>query len=106
MTEYHQGYPAVVMSFKNSPNTILGQQTESFYEVTANLTYVGEDRAEHIDYGNWLNEYTRYIDFRPGETRDLVIARKKREKGLVLGLYTQGTESNEGKNPLRNDNHS
>jgi hypothetical protein len=87
MTEFSRGYPAVVMSFKNRPSATPGKQTEAFYDVTANLTYVGSDRTEHIDYGNWLDEYTRRVDFRPGETRDLVIAMRRPEIAGVVGLY-------------------
>lgn len=87
LTEFHQGLPAIVMSFKNKPSTIPGQQTETFYEVTANLTYVGRNRTDHLDYGNWLDEYTRYVDFRPGETRTLVIAMIDRQTDAVVGLY-------------------
>ena len=67
------GSAAVVMSFKNQLAKP-GKQNETFRRVTANLTFVGSDRTEHIDYGNWLNEYARYVDFRPGETHTLVIA--------------------------------
>jgi hypothetical protein len=82
------GFPAVLISFKNHLARP-GQQNESFSDVTANIVYEGTDRTEHIDYGNWLEQYTRFVDFRPGETRDLVIAMKNRKTGKVVGLYNQ-----------------
>jgi hypothetical protein len=95
-TESHEGAPSIVMSFKNNPSTIPGEQTESFYKVSANLTYVGVDRTEHIDYGNWLDEYTCYVDFKAGETRDLVISTTRRDTGVVVGLY-----NGKRRNPLK-----
>ena len=100
ITEHSQGNSAVVISFKNQPSPIPGQQTDSFYNVTANLTYVGTNRTEHVDYGNWLDEYTRCVDFRPGETRDLVIAMKDRS-GIISGLYNRKKH-----NPMKARFHS
>lgn len=94
-TESREDSPAILISFKNMPTTP-GEQTKSFHRVTANLTYEGADKTEHIDYGNWLDEYTRYVDFRPGETRDLVIATIPSRLGTVVGLYNGKT-----RNPLR-----
>lgn len=96
LTEWGEGLPTAIIAFKNKPSTVPGQQTESFYGVSANLTYVGADRTEHIDYGNWLDEYTRYVDFKPGETRTLVIATIDRESKSVVGLYNPKKN-----NPLR-----
>jgi hypothetical protein len=87
-SEYANGFPAVVISFKNQLARP-GRQNETFTKVTANIAYEGTDRTEHIDYGNWLEEYTRFVDFNPGETHDLVIAKKYREDGKVVGLYNQ-----------------
>lgn len=89
--ESPQGFPAVVMSFKNQLAKP-GQQNETLRKVTANLMYEGADRTEHIDYGNWLKHYTRYTDFNPGDTRDLIIAMKERETGEIVGLYNQKTQ--------------
>jgi len=88
--ERPDGSAAVVMSFKNQLAKP-GHQNETFRRVTANLTFVGSDRTEHIDYGNWLNEYARYVDFRPGETHTLVIAMHDQGTGEVVGLFNQKT---------------
>jgi hypothetical protein len=95
-TETSHGFQAAIMSFKNQIATMAGEQNQSFDNVTANIVYTGMDKTEHIVYGTWLDEYTRSVQFEPGEVRHLVIAIFERAAKKMTGFYNPKTI-----NPLR-----
>lgn len=82
------GFSAVVMSFRNQLAQP-GQQNKTFRRVTANLTFSSYYRTDHIDYGNWLKEYTRYVDFRPGETHTLIVAMRDHDSEEFVTFFNQ-----------------
>jgi hypothetical protein len=99
--EADHGFQAIVMTFKNQIATNPGEQNKSFPDVTANLTFKGTDRTEDIDYGTWLNQYTRSVRFKPGEVRHLVIAWFERGRKRLMGFYNPKST-----NPLKGRWHS
>jgi hypothetical protein len=94
-TEREHGFQAMVVSFRNHPAS-LGEQNTSFSNVSANLTYSGKDKKEHIVYGTWLDEYTHHVNFAPGEVRHLLIAWFERAGKRLMSFYNPNRI-----NPLR-----
>jgi hypothetical protein len=89
--EADHGFIALIVSFKNQIATKPGGENRSFPNVTANLTFKGTDKVETIDYGTWLNQYTRYVPFKPGEVRHLLVVMFERASKQLVGFYNPNT---------------
>jgi hypothetical protein len=75
--DHHHEPNSLIVEFVN-PHRGVGEQTPRAESIVASLEFSWIDRTERllISYGTWLNEYTYYTTFRPGETHKLIIGVK------------------------------
>lgn len=85
--EFAQGVRGLVATFKNEPGGI-GEQRENIQNVASHLIYRNakkEGTGElHISFGTWLNKYTHYATFVPGQTQSLIVAVQRADKMVAL----------------------
>jgi|SRR5579864_2436132 len=77
-----EGPNAFIAVFRNKPAPTGAEGTPA-YEVTAHLIYRSRDgKQQIIDFGTWLNEYTHFVDFKPGTSHSLILSSKTRVRGF------------------------